>query len=91
MFLFEYDPKKSDRNKIKHGIDFEQAKQIWSSKFITLVSKNRSEERMLVIGLVECNCWTAIVTYRGKDKDIIRIISVRRSRYEEKELYKKYQ
>lgn len=27
--MFEFDPKKSASNKIKHGIDFEQAKKLW--------------------------------------------------------------
>ena len=36
---FEYDEQKSESNKIKHGIDFEEAKAIWndehSCEFIT--------------------------------------------------------
>ncbi|MDY2947529.1 BrnT family toxin [Mannheimia varigena] len=28
--LFEYDPNKSEINQAKHGIDFEQAKLLWS-------------------------------------------------------------
>ena len=26
---FEYDPAKSESNKAKHGIDFEEAKELW--------------------------------------------------------------
>jgi uncharacterized DUF497 family protein len=90
MFHFEYDLSKSKTNLDKHGINFEEAQQIWSSNFVTLMSKNRSEERMLVIGTVDNKFWTAIITLRGKDRERIRIISVRRSRYEEKKLYEKH-
>jgi len=27
---FEFDPQKSDRNKIKHGIDFNEAQELWN-------------------------------------------------------------
>ena len=28
--IFEYDPKKSEANKAKHGIDFEETKALWN-------------------------------------------------------------
>ena len=34
--------------------------------------------------------WTAIVTYRGEHKDIVRIISVRRSRDYEEDTYEQH-
>ena len=42
------------------------------------------EERFLVIGKIEEKLWSGVITYRNKN---IRIISVRRSREEEIELY----
>jgi uncharacterized DUF497 family protein len=42
------------------------------------------EPRWLVIGRIDEKHWSAVITYRG---DIIRIISVRRSRVEEVVLY----
>jgi uncharacterized DUF497 family protein len=86
---FEFDSHKSSANQAKHGISFEEAKKIWSNEVLILGSKNPDEERLLVIGTIDQTFWTAIVTMRGPSKDIIRIISVRRSRYEEKRLYKK--
>ncbi|MFZ5821980.1 MAG: BrnT family toxin, partial [Chloroflexota bacterium] len=29
---FEYDPHKSDSNRAKHGIDFEQAQALWNDE-----------------------------------------------------------
>lgn len=81
---FEFDPDKSASNKRKHGIDFVQAQALWKNPTIELRSKNPIEPRSLVIGKIQETFWTAIVTHRGES---IRIISVRRSRHEEKNLY----
>lgn len=82
---FEYDPQKSASNKIKHGIDFEEAKAIWLDEYsFEVPSAYDGEDRFLVIGKIATNRWTAIVTKRG---EIIRIISVRRSRFQEVEDY----
>lgn len=83
--MFEYDPIKSQINAEKHGIDFKEAQKLWDDiELVFLPSKNTDEPRYLSIGLIESRYWTAITTEReGK----IRIISVRRSRKKEIELY----
>ena len=81
---FEFDPAKSN-NKKKHGIDFYEAQALWNdSDFIEIPLKTIDEPRFLVIGKISEKHWSAIVTYRS---DNIRIISVRRSRKEEVEIY----
>ncbi len=85
MAEFEFDIHKSVSNKIKHGIDFIQAQTIWNDPdVLEIPTKIRDESRFLVIGLKDGKYWSAIITYRGEK---IRIISVRRSRPEEVELY----
>lgn len=83
--LFEYDPAKSSANKLKHGIDFEEAKALWDDDLL-LVAPTRfvSEKRHLAIGRIGDKMWTAVFTCRS---GIVRIISVRRSRKEEVEHY----
>ncbi len=82
---FEYNSKKSQSNFGKHGIDFEKAQGIWDDPdFIEIPANTSDEPRWLVIGKISGKCWSAVITYRG---DNIRIISVRRSREEEVELY----
>jgi uncharacterized DUF497 family protein len=82
---FEYDPQKSQRNREKHGIDFESAQAIWDdADYLEIPAKTLDEPRWLVIGKIGGKCWSAVITYRGEN---IRIISVRRSREEEAELY----
>ena len=81
---FEFDPAKSRANKDKHGIDFIGAQVLWFGAFFEFVLKNTTESRSAVIGQIDGAFWTAIITYRGER---IRIISVRRSRNEEKKAY----
>lgn len=82
---FEFDPEKSDANIIKHGIDFIDAQELWDDiDLLEIPAKTTDEPRFLVIGMIGEKHWTGIITYRG---DSIRIISVRRARDEEIELY----
>lgn len=82
---FEFDPKKSEANKIKHGIDFHEAIVLWDdSQLIEIPVMTHDEARFLVIGMISGRHWSGVITYRG---DNIRIISVRRARKEEIELY----
>jgi len=82
---FEYDTAKSVANLAKHGIDFEQAKLLWQDAFLLEIpAKVNDEPRYLIIGRIREKHWSAVVTYRT---DKIRIISVRRSRKEEIQLY----
>jgi uncharacterized DUF497 family protein len=82
---FEYDPDKSAENKRKHGIDFELAQRLWADpRLLEIPARTNDEPRWLLIGKIDEKHWSAIITRRG---DNIRLISVRRSRDEEVELY----
>ncbi len=82
---FEFYPEKSDTNSIKHGIDFVEAQGLWNdADLLEIPAKTTDEPRFLVIGKIGEKHWTGIITYRS---DNIRIISVRRARNEEIELY----
>ncbi|MDD2519870.1 MAG: BrnT family toxin [Kiritimatiellae bacterium] len=82
---FEFDPRKSAANRVKHGIDFVQAQPLWDdSDRLEVPARTSDEPRVLVIGRIEGRHWAAVITYR---QDKVRIISVRRARKEEVELY----
>ncbi len=82
---FEFDESKSLANKAKHGIDFLDAQALWNDPDLLEVPARTSDEpRGIVIGRIGDKHWSAIITYRGER---IRIISVRRSRKEERNLY----
>jgi uncharacterized protein len=77
--------KKPDANKDKHGIDFIEAQELWNDPdLLEIPAKTTDEPRFLVIGKIGEIHWAGIITYR---MDNIRIISVRRARNEEVELY----
>jgi len=82
---FAFAPKKSDSNKQKHGIDFHEARALWDDPdFIEIPVQTLDEPRYLVIGIIEGKHWSGVITYRGEK---VRIISMRRSRKEEVEIY----
>jgi len=84
---FESDPKKSESNKIKHGIDFIQAQTLWDDPdLIEIPARTTDEPRYLVIGNISGRLWSGIITYRSEN-ETTRIISVRPSRKEEVQIY----
>jgi uncharacterized DUF497 family protein len=83
--LFEFDSSKSERNKKKHGISFIEAQALWDDpNYIVIPAKVIDEARFLVIGIIGDKHWSGIIAYRNER---VRIISVRRSRKEEIEIY----
>lgn len=85
MNNFEFDQTKSLSNLEKHGIDFVQAQNLWNDPDLLEIPAETSDEpRFLLIGRIKQKHWSAIITYRQSN---IRIISVRRSRKEEVDLY----
>jgi len=82
---FEFDENKSRTNKQKHGIDFIKAQKLWDDPDrVEIPTKHLDEARYVLIGKINDEYWSAIFTYRNKN---IRLISVRTSRKNEKEIY----
>ena len=85
MPSFEFDSSKSNSNRLKHGIDFEGAQALWNDPILLeITAKIEDEHRYLLIGIIDHQHWSALVTYRDSN---IRLISVRRSRKEEFAFY----
>ena len=62
-----------------------EAQKLWEDpNRIEIPAKYVDEPRYLLIGKIGEKCWSAIFTYRSNR---IRIISVRRARKNEKEIY----
>ncbi|MCX7003101.1 MAG: BrnT family toxin [bacterium] len=82
---FEYGANKSRINQQKHGIDFAEAQVLWNdADLLEIPARTEDEPRLLVIGRIGEQHWSAVITPR---RDRIRIISVRRARKEERDLY----
>ena len=82
---FEFDPGKSRRNYEKHGISFEEAKEIWTVLGVTLEAREGEEPRFIRISYWRERFYTCIFTVRNER---IRMISVRRSRLQEEKFYR---
>lgn len=82
---FEYDPEKSKANEVKHGIDFELARELWSDDDrLVIPARSESEPRWAMLAQHGTKVWAAFYTLRGGR---VRLISVRRARPNEKAMY----
>lgn len=82
---FEYDPQKSETNKAKHGIDFEETQSLWDDpNCIGFPAKSDDKNRYALLAMWEGKLWVTFYTHR---EDKIRIISTRRARQNERQLY----
>jgi hypothetical protein len=86
VFEFEWDEAKRLANIEKHDIDFRRARLLFDGRtiLITLVPKP-VEIRLSAIGELDGRMVTAYWTIRGR---MIRLISVRRARREERRKYR---
>ena len=90
-YKFEWDEEKNKANERKHYVSFEDASTVFKDDYaIRFYDEEHSadEDRFIIIGISEklhelhvCHC------YRGKNEDIIRIISARRATKKEIENY----
>ncbi len=85
MYNFEFDDRKSSSSLENHGIDFVSAQELWNDPdLIEVQTISDNEPRFLIIGRIKSRHWSAVITHRENN---IRLISVRRSRKSEVELY----
>ena len=83
--VFEFDPDKSASNRLKHGIDFTEAQELWLVG-AAVVRSDRCDETgyTRIARHRDGNLWTAIYTHRGTN---IRIISDRKASRSDRQLY----
>ena len=82
---FEWDEHKNSLNRAKHGLDFEDAVEIFYGPTLLRSSDRKSEERWIAIGYLQDRLIAVIFTQRG---DVLRIISARRARKNEERAYR---
>ncbi len=80
----EWDEEKAANNRRKHGIDFDEAIEVFYGASLLRRSDRNKEERWLAIGETEGRVVAVVFTWRG---DTLRIISARRARKNEKRAY----
>jgi hypothetical protein len=80
---------KSDENKRKPGIDFEEAQALWDDPALLEIPARQRQAEMVAgwqdqPGRTGEKLWSAFITRRGEN---VRLISVRRSRAKEEAFY----
>jgi uncharacterized DUF497 family protein len=81
---FDWDEQKNELNRVKHGIDFDDAIEIFYGPIILRRSDRNHEERWLAIGKSHDRIISVIFTHRS---ELIRIISARHPRRNEERAY----
>jgi len=84
MLEFEWDNAKNETNVAKHGIDFEDAIEIWERPVLVSPSHRGGEDRWIAIGVIEGVEIAVVYTERGTAR---RLISARRARTHERTAY----
>lgn len=87
---FEWDTRKAEANKRKHGISFENAAQIFSDPFVEheIEGTDYGEIRFRATGEIDGEI--IVVTYAVREEEgeeIVRIISARRATRRERRSY----
>ena len=82
---FDWDKRKNESNLVKHGLDFEEAIEVFYGPVLLRRSDRSDEERWVVVGYSEARLVAVVFTRRA---DVIRIISARRARKNEESAYR---
>ena len=91
--LFEWDSKKDEANRDKHGLSFDEATELFTSgtDFLEIYDGDHSgeEDRFIAIGPIHAGL--VVVVYTEPQDDTIRIVSARKATKKEVELFGKHQ
>lgn len=88
----EWDEAKSLANRRKHGVDFEEASELFSSnvEYLEIFDAEHSfiEDRFIAIGPIRRGM--VLIVWTERDDEVVRIISARWATRPEQELYRTY-
>jgi uncharacterized DUF497 family protein len=92
MLEFEWDERKNLKNRIKHGVWFEEARTVFEDPRALLMDDpdhSEQEERFLLLGMsASIRVLVVVHCYREK-KGILRLISARKATKKERRIYEK--
>ncbi|MCA2775435.1 MAG: BrnT family toxin [Pseudanabaena sp.] len=87
---FEWDERKNQINRAKHGFDFADAYLVFNMPMVVEIDEreNYGEDRYIGIGLLQGR--VVVVIYTEPDENTIRIISLRKALSYERRYYEQY-
>ena len=89
---FEWDPEKDRANRVKHGLSFQQASELFSSGVDCLEIYDEphamEEDRFITVGPI----WQGVIVviYTERTDDVIRIVSARKATTKERDFFDAY-
>ena len=92
-YKFEWDPNKDMRNRIKHGVSFDEAQTAFDDPdavYLEDSEHSADEERFRLIGYSE-KLRMLFVCYCYRSYDVVRMISARKATQNERRLYREAQ
>jgi hypothetical protein len=87
---FEWDEKKNQINRHKHGIWFEEAQTVFEDDYARVFfdeSHSSHEKRFLIIGMSRFNNLIIVIHCYRENDDVVRIISARKAANKERLIY----
>ncbi len=91
IMAFEWDPKKSKSNQLKHGISFDDAPIVFNDFHITTIDRRKEygENRYCTMGLLG-NIKRIVLIAHTQRNGKIRIISMRKANRREQKIFNNY-
>ncbi len=87
MLQFDWDPRKNNVNRKKHGVSFEEATTCFFDPMHVLIQDpDHSDNRLILIG-TSSKSRVLIVVHLDRDDDQIRVISARKATRTERQQY----
>lgn len=84
---FEWDPKKAQENRRKHGVSFEEAAECFGDELGMIIRDDAFPERLILLGVSKSSRLLFTVYVDVDDGDVIRIVSARRATRNERRNY----
>ena len=93
---FDWDSRKNDKNRLKHGVSFEEAREIYDDPLHLSILDRRFayfEERWITIGQTHARrlVVAANLYFDKNDEEVVRIISAREATAHERRQYETYE
>lgn len=89
---FEWNPHKDEANQKKHGLSFDEAKELFGGgkRFLEIYDDEHSDEEDLFIAIGPIRAGVVVVVYTEPQDDVIRIVSARKATRKEARLLHSY-
>ena len=85
---FEWDERKAAKNRLKHGVSFEEASTAFGDPLsITIEDPLHSEDENRLVLIGKSEWFNTLVVVHLEKKDMIRIISARKASKKERKVY----